>query len=84
MARILATIAVLIALQSPGKARDKLDVPPPAQDPKSVIVTGVLMIVNGFLVQEADRRNQNCVTYITGLNPDGFPLFHKACKVPEN
>ena len=83
MARILAAIAVLITLQSPGKARDRLDVPPPVQDPKSVIVTGILMIVNGILVQEADRRNQSCVTYITGLDPRGFPLFRKACKVPE-
>ena len=54
--------------------------PPPAADAKSTIISGVLMIVNGVIMSEADRRHQPCATFVAGLQRDGFPIFRQACR----
>jgi hypothetical protein len=56
--------------------------PPPTGDSKSTIISGVLMIVNGFIMSEADRRHQACATFVTGLDRNGFPLFREVCRTP--
>ena len=56
----------------------------PTGDPKSTIISGILMVVNGFIMSEADRRHQACATFVTGLDQNNFPLFRQACRVPEN
>jgi hypothetical protein len=58
--------------------------PPPTGDPKSTIVSGILMIVNGVIMAEADRRHQDCATFASGLDPRGFPMFRHACRIPDN
>jgi hypothetical protein len=54
--------------------------PAPTGDAKSTIVSGILMIVNGVIMSEADRRHQQCATFIAGLQRDGFPIFRQACR----
>jgi hypothetical protein len=55
--------------------------PPPTGDPKSTIISGILMIVNGAIMAEADRRHQECATFVAGLNRNGFPIFRQACRI---
>jgi len=57
--------------------------PPPTGDAKSTIISGILMIVNGVIMSEADRRHQQCATFVTGLQQNGFPIFRQACRLPE-
>jgi hypothetical protein len=57
-----------------------LAAPAPAADAKSTIVSGILMIVNGVIMSEADRRHQQCATFVAGLHRDGFPIFRQACR----
>jgi hypothetical protein len=54
--------------------------PAPAGDAKSTIISGILMIVNGVIMSEADRRHQECATFVAGLQRDGFPIFRQACR----
>ena len=58
--------------------------PPPTGDAKSTIISGILMIVNGAIMAEADRRHQECATFVSGLQPNGFPIFREACRVHED
>jgi hypothetical protein len=44
----------------------------------------MLMIVNGVIMAEADRRHQDCATFVSGLDPQGFPIFRHACRIPDN
>jgi hypothetical protein len=55
--------------------------PPPTGDAKSTIIGGILMIVNGAIMAEADRRHQECATFVAGLNHNGFPIFRQACRI---
>jgi hypothetical protein len=55
--------------------------PPPTGDPQSTIVSGILMIVNGVIMAEADRRHQECATFVSGLHQNGFPVFRHACRI---
>ena len=55
--------------------------PPPTGDPQSTIVSGILMIVNGVIMAEADRRHQECATFVSGLHRNGFPIFRQACRI---
>jgi len=57
--------------------------PTPTGDAKSTIISGILMIVNGVIMSEADRRHQQCATFVTGLQQNGFPIFRQACRLPE-
>ena len=57
--------------------------PPPTGDAKSTIISGILMIVNGVIMSEADRRHQQCATFVTGLQQNGFPIFRQVCRLPE-
>ncbi len=70
---------IALAAEAPAYAA-----PPPTGDPKSTIVSGILMIVNGVIMAEADRRHQDCATFVAGLDPRGFPVFRYACRVPDN
>ena len=56
--------------------------PPPTGDPKSTIISGLLMIVNGIIMSEADRRHQECATFVHGLDRNGFPIFREHCRLP--
>ena len=66
--------------EPPDSAPPSFAAPPPTGDAKSTIVGGILMIVNGIIMSEADRRHQDCATFVTGLNPQGFPIFRHACR----
>jgi hypothetical protein len=57
--------------------------PRPAADAKTTIISGILMIVNGVIMSEADRRHQQCATFVAGLQQDGFPIFRQACRSSE-
>ena len=85
MGRIIG-LAAIMSLSSVAVAADspRYVAPPPTGDPKSTIVSGILMIVNGVIMSEADRRHQECATFVTGLHQNGFPIFHQACRVPES
>jgi hypothetical protein len=86
MGRIVGVAVILSSLSTVAMATDSppYAAPPPTGDPKSTIISGILMIVNGFIMSEADRRHQACATFVTGLDRNGFPLFRQACRVPEN
>jgi hypothetical protein len=81
MIRIIGLAVVFISLSKIALAADApaYVAPPPTGDAKSTIVSGVLMIVNGVIMAEADRRHQDCAT----LDPRGFPIFRHACRIPE-
>jgi hypothetical protein len=55
--------------------------PAPTGDARSTIISGILMIVNGVIMSEADRRHQQCATFVAGLQQNGFPIFRQACRV---
>jgi hypothetical protein len=86
MGRIIGVAAMLLSLSTVAMATDspRYVAPPPTGDPKSTIISGILMVVNGFIMSEADRRHQACATFVTGLDQNNFPLFRQACRVPEN
>jgi hypothetical protein len=42
------------------------------------------MIVNGAIMAEADRRHQECATFVSGLQPNGFPIFREACRIHDD
>jgi hypothetical protein len=86
MVRIIGLAVVLISLSKITLAADApaYVAPPPTGDPKSTIVSGILMIVNGVIMAEADRRHQDCATFVSGLDPRGFPMFRHACRIPDN
>ncbi len=86
------TIAALslsaIAAHAEGPAATAADspryvAPPPTGDPKSTIISGILMIVNGVIMSEADRRHQERATFVTVLNQNGLPILRQACRAPE-
>src|ERR1700682_2929392 len=83
---VLSLSAVAARAESPAAAAPappRYAAPPPMGDPKSTIISGILMIVNGVIMSEADRRHQDCATFVTGLQHNGFPIFRQACRVPE-
>lgn len=86
MIRIIGLAVVLISLSKIALAADApaYVAPPPTGDAKSTIVSGMLMIVNGVIMAEADRRHQDCATFVSGLDPRGFPMFRHACRIPDN
>ena len=86
MIRIIGLAVVLISLSKIALAADDpaYVAPPPTGDPKSTIVSGILMIVNGVIMAEADRRHQDCATFVAGLDPRGFPMFRHACRIPDS
>jgi hypothetical protein len=86
MIRIIGLAVVLISLSKITLAADDpaYVAPPPTGDAKSTIVSGILMIVNGVIMAEADRRHQDCATFVSGLDPRGFPMFRHACRIPDN
>jgi hypothetical protein len=86
MARIIGVAVILLSLSTAAMATDspRYVAPPPAGDSKSTIISGILMIVNGFIMAEADRRHQACATFVTGIDRNGLPHFRQACRLPEN
>jgi hypothetical protein len=89
---IVVTIAALslstIAARAESPAATAADspryvAPPPTGDPQSTIISGILMIVNGVIMSEADRRHQECATFVTGLHQNGLPIFRQACRAGE-
>ena len=86
MIRIIALAVVLISLSKITLAADApaYVAPPPTGDPKSAIVSGILLIVNGVIMADADRRHQGCATFVSGLDPRGFPIFRHACRIQDN
>ncbi len=86
MARIISLAVILSVLSGAAMATEspRYAAPPPTGDAKSTIISGILMIVNGVIMSEADRRHQECATFVTGLHQNGFPIFRQACRVPEN
>jgi hypothetical protein len=90
MGRIIGVAVVLLSLSTVANAENtatdspRYVAPPPTGDPQTTIIGGILMIVNGVIMSEADRRHQPCATFVTGLDRNGFPLFRQACRVPEN
>ena len=86
MFRIVSIAVVLSSLSTIAMATEpppRYTTPPPGADAQSTIVAGFLMIVNGIIMQEADRRHQDCATYVTGLHRNGFPIFREACRTPQ-
>ena len=69
--------------EAPDASPPYIAAPAPAADPKSTILAGILMIVNGVIMSEADRRHQECATFVTGLHPNGLPIFRQVCLTPE-
>ena len=67
----------------PDYAPPYVAAPPPTGDAKSTIISGILMVVNGVIMSEADRRHQQCATFVTGLQQNGFPIFRQACRTAE-
>jgi hypothetical protein len=86
MTRIIGLAVVLMSLSKIALAADApaYVAPPPTGDAKSTIVSGMLMIVNGVIMAEADRRHQDCATFVSGVDPRGFPIFRHACRIPDN
>jgi hypothetical protein len=86
MGRIIGVAVILLSLSGVALATDspRYVAPPPTGDPNSTIISGILMIVNGFIMSEADRRHQACATFVSGLDQNGFPHFRRACRLPEN
>jgi hypothetical protein len=86
MGRLVSIAVILSFWSSAAMATDppRYVAPPPTGDPKSTIISGVLMIVNGFIMSEADRRHQACATFVTGLDRNGFPLFREVCRTPQS
>jgi hypothetical protein len=84
MIRIIALAVVLISLSKITLAADApaYVAPPPTGDPKSTIVSGIL--INGVIMAEADRRHQDCATFVSGLDPRGFPIFRHVCRIQDN
>jgi hypothetical protein len=84
MGRFISLAVILSLWSGAAMAMDPLPhyAPPPTGDSKSTIISGVLMIVNGFIMSEADRRHQACATFVTGLDRNGFPLFREVCRTP--
>jgi hypothetical protein len=79
-------VAVILSLLSGAAAAvepPRYVAPPPEGDSKSTVIRGILMIVNGIIMSEADRRHQPCATFVAGLDRNGFPLFRHACRAPE-
>jgi hypothetical protein len=86
MIRIISIAGILSFLSTIALATEpppRYTTPTPGADPQSTIVAGFLMIVNGLIMQEADRRGQDCATYVTGLHRNGFPIFKEACRMPQ-
>jgi hypothetical protein len=54
--------------------------PRPTQDPKENIIGGILLAINGLILQDANRRGAQCTTFIEGLSADGFPMFKRVCR----
>jgi hypothetical protein len=77
MIRIIGLAVVLISLSKITLAADDpaYVAPPPTGDPKSTIVSGILMIVNGIIMAEAGRRHQDCATLVSGWTRVGFRCF---------
>jgi hypothetical protein len=86
MASLISVAVVLLSLSTVALAEDAPSyvAPAPTGDAKSTIISGVLMIVNGVIMSEADRRHQECATFVSGLDQQGFPLFRRVCRVREN
>jgi hypothetical protein len=86
MGRIIGVAVILLSLSTAAMATDspRYVAPPPTGDSKSTIISGILMIVNGFIMAEADRRHQECATFVAGVDRNGFPHFRQACRLPEN
>jgi hypothetical protein len=86
MASPISVAVVLLSLSTAALAEDSPPyvAPPPTGDAKSTIISGVLMIVNGVIMSEADRRHQECATFVSGLDKQGFPIFRHVCRVPGN
>jgi hypothetical protein len=80
----IAVIASLLSSAAMATEPPRYVAPPPGGDPQSTIVSGILMIVNGVIMSEADRRHRPCATFVTGLDRNGFPQFREACRVPQN
>jgi hypothetical protein len=86
MTRIIGLAVALVSLSKIALAADApaYVAPAPTGDAKSTIVSGILMIVNGAIMAEADRRHRECATFVAGLDPRGFPIFRQACRMPES
>jgi hypothetical protein len=87
MSRFISVAIILSLWSAAAMATEPLPryvAPPPIGDSKSTIISGVLMIVNGFIMSEADRRHQACATFVAGLDRNGFPLFREVCRMPQN
>jgi hypothetical protein len=83
----IASIAVMASLLSSAASAaepPRYVAPPPQGDSKSTIISGILMVVNGFIMSEADRRHQPCATFVAGLDRNGFPLFRHACRASQD
>ena len=79
---LLAVIfTVLSTVAAAADDAQRYVAPPPTGDPQSTIVSGILMIVNGVIMAEADRRHQECATFVSGLHRNGFPIFRQACRI---
>ena len=86
MASLISVAVVLLSLSTVALAEDAPSyvAPRPTGDAKSTIISGALMIVNGIIMSEADRRHSECATFVSGLDKQGFPLFRRLCRVPES
>ena len=83
----IASVAVIVTLLSSAAMAAETPryvAPPPQGDSKSTVISGILMIVNGVIMSEADRRHQACATFVAGLDQNGFPLFRHACRTSQN
>jgi hypothetical protein len=77
----IAALAAFISSAALAQEPPAYVAPPPPGDAKTTIISGVLMLVNGIIMQEADRRHQECATFVAGLNEDGFPIFRRVCRL---
>ena len=84
MLRIIAVAAICSSLTTAALAESAppYAAPPPTGDAKSTIICGLLMSVNGIIMSEADRRHQECATFVHGLDRNGFPIFREHCRLP--
>ena len=80
---VTAASAETPAAPAPDYPPPYVAAPPPTGDAKSTIIGGILMIVNGVIMSEADRRHQQCATFVTGLQQNGFPILRQACRTAE-
>src|SRR3974377_1130804 len=81
---LLAITFTILSTVAAAADEQRYVAPPPTGDPKSTIISGILMIVNGAIMAEADRRHQECATFVSGLHQNGFPIFREACRTHDD